>query len=47
MKNLEDEIENILDYTSESLKKDSDVLQVIINKKKDFFLNICKASHIN
>jgi len=46
IKNLEDEMEYILKYAPELLKKDSDVLQAIINISKYFLSNIYKAVKI-
>jgi CRISPR-associated endonuclease Csn1 len=43
---LENEIETILTHTSETIKIDSEVLQVIINIQKTFLSNIYKASRI-
>lgn len=46
LKNLENEMKNILKYAPELLKKDPDVLQVIINCCSNFLSNIYKASRI-
>ena len=46
LKSLENEIENILKHAPELLKKDPDVLQVIINCVSKFLSNIYKASRI-